>query len=322
MALFKRLIKVEVAGLTFTRPRMTVRVKRHADNSQTTGHVLIYNLAPENASRIYDRGDTIRVQAGYPDTIGTIFEGNIQRARNYRQDLAHITHINLGDMARAASVLGGVSARSYDGPVPVRDIAADLVTDMGLQLGPLNAIAETLTATNYVVAGQSTDALTVLLKRYGLRWFEDNGVVRFRAAGIPQVDATAFGVSPATGLIGVPRTTDEGAEAVMFLNALARIGGIMDILSVALTGRYRIVGLEHNADNWDGPFKTWVDLRGLEWRLDPLRMTGRLRSRWRSQDSSAYGYVATVGSSDTRPTLRGTRAAAVTWRCPKRLGDR
>ena len=60
--------------------------------------------------------------------------------RRPRENLAHITHIELGDAVRSRDTLGGITSRSYDGPVTVRQIAADFVRDMGLTFGPLDAI--------------------------------------------------------------------------------------------------------------------------------------------------------------------------------------
>ena len=131
--LYGRRIQVDVAGLTITKPRMTVQVDRQADNTQSTGSVSIYNLAPQNAERIYQRGTAIEIQAGYPDTIGTIFEGAVQRVRRPRQNLAHITHIRLGYMLRAPQTLNGLTTRAYSEPTAIRQIATDIVTqDMKL----------------------------------------------------------------------------------------------------------------------------------------------------------------------------------------------
>ena len=140
MVLYGRHISVTVAGLVITEPRIRAVVERQADDTETTGHVAIYNLAPTRERQIFERAELIQIQAGYPSTIATIFEGQVQRVRHPRQNLARITRIELGDMVRSVERLGGVTSRSYDGPVPVAQIAADFVADMGLTLGPMDAI--------------------------------------------------------------------------------------------------------------------------------------------------------------------------------------
>ena len=261
--LYGRRILVDVAGLTISRARVSARVERQADETQVTGEVAIYNLTPERAQQIYQRGTHVIVQAGYEGRFGIIFEGPVQRVVRSRQGLAHITHLRLGDMARAPDVLGGVSARTYRGPETVRVIAQDLVQDMGLAAGPLDAIPQTATVTDYTVGGPSTEALTVLLRRVSCRWYVDGSLVLFRRAGLVTAAATLV-VSPETGLVGRPRETDDGAEAVQLLNPQVDIDTVLDLRSQALSGMYRVVGVRHEADNWDGPFVTWTDLRELE----------------------------------------------------------
>ena len=261
VTLFRRLIRIGVAGLVITDPRISVMVERQADSTQTTGHVSIYNLAPAREQQIYQRSTDITIQAGYPGTIASIFSGQVQRVRRPRQDLAKITYIELGDGVHREDTLGGVTARSYAGPVSLRQIAGDFVSDMELQLGPLDAIPITATITDFVWFGPASEGLTVACRKFDVRWFEDDEFVRFRRAAMTQPDAPSLQVSPSRGLIGAPLATDEGAECVMFLNPQAKIGGLLTLSSETLSGRYRIVGLRHEADNWENPFRTWCDLR-------------------------------------------------------------
>ena len=171
--------------------------------------------------------------------------------------------MTLGDQVHNITRIGGVTTRSYDGPVSVVQVAQDIVADMGLVVGPLDAIPGGATITNFVWNGPSQEALTVATKRFDVRWFEDDGVIRFRAINTAQPDAPSVTITPDTGLIGTPQETDEGAEVVMFLNPQVKRGGIMDVRSSALSGRFRTVALRHDADNWSGPFTTWAELRPL-----------------------------------------------------------
>ena len=94
MTLYGRRVRVTVAGLVATQSlRIGFSVERQADATQTTGRVSIYNLAPSRANQIYTRAEAITIEAGYPDTIATIFDGQVQRVRQPRQGLAHITFI-------------------------------------------------------------------------------------------------------------------------------------------------------------------------------------------------------------------------------------
>ena len=149
MALSKRIIETSVAGLRIRNARQTLRIERQADGTQTKGSVLIYNLAPEHSDQIYNRSEFISIQAGYTETVATVFEGNVQRVRRGREGLAYVTRIDLGDMVHAPNNLGGFVMRSYAGPVSLRTIAIDMVLAMGLEYGPLDAIPRNATLTNF-----------------------------------------------------------------------------------------------------------------------------------------------------------------------------
>ena len=205
MTLYGRRISVSVAGLVpedpagIPPPRITVAMERQADETQTTGTVAIYNLAPARQQQIFERQGPIQIEAGYPDTVASIFDGQVQRVRHPRQNLARITIIELGDMVRDAGRTGAVSSRSYDGPVTARQLATDFVADMGLTLGPLDAIPAGATRTDFAWAGPSGAGLTVALSPFNVRWFEDDGVIRFRR-GMPQPDAPTVTISPDDGI--------------------------------------------------------------------------------------------------------------------------
>ena len=253
--LYDRQIIVDVAELTITDPRINFEIERQADETQTTGHVNVYNLSPEHEQRIIDRGEQITIQAGYPETLAQVFDGQVERVTRAREHLAKITRIKLGDMVRSAKRakgLSGVTSRSYDGPVTVRQIVRDLAMDLGLPIGPLDAIPEDATETDWVWSGPTGSALRVVLKGVKCTWYEQDGVLRVNRVGMTQSDAPTIAVSPENGLIDAPIRTDEGAEARMFLNPAVVIGSRIELKSVLISGSWKVIGLRHAGDNWTG----------------------------------------------------------------------
>ena len=264
--LYGRKIKVTVAGLEISEPRIALELDREIDDSQDKGRCDLYNLSIEHAARIHERGGPVRIEAGYPDTLAILFDGQAQRVTKERANLAHITRLHLGDMVRSARRLSGAFARSYAGAVPVRQIAADIVRDgLKLEHGPLDAIPEAATFPDFYWAGDpATAALDALLRRVGCTWFEADGIVRVNCPGHTQADAPRIMVTPQTGLIGTPIETDEGAECRVFLDARIVLGSVLDMRSDALAGAFKVVGTHTTADNWSGSFETRCDLRRLE----------------------------------------------------------
>ena len=274
--LYGRQIRTSVAGLTIDGLRQSLSIERHSDPTQDRGSIAVYNLSTAASNRmipsaatgeIRERGIPITIEAGYPDTMAQVFEGEVQRAIRSREGTNVITRVTLGDQVRHKDRLGGVSNRVYPGLESVRLIAADLIDDMGLMPGPLDAIPDFAEFLDFHWAGRSSaGGLRVLLDGASpslahLRWYEADGVVRFNAPGEAQTDAPTIVLSPATGLIESPIPTDEGAEARTFLNPAIVLGCLIDLRSETLSGMWKVVALRHTGDTWSGQFETGVDLR-------------------------------------------------------------
>ena len=279
--LYKRRITVEVAGLTVKDLRIIAQTERQIDQAQNKGEVTIYNLSPENETLIYERADEVRISAGYPSTEALIFDGFSERVRRVREDLSRQTIIKLGDSVRkAAGTSGGqprlggwLSGLALRGPETIRNIVQRIIDegDMPpLAHGALDMIPSGATANNWAMSGPATVALTTILRRVMLTWFEDNGVIRINKARPPgggaviQSDAPTINISVDTGMIDRPIETDEGAEILMLLNPAVVPGCQLNVQSDTLNGSFKVVGMRHSADNWaTGPFQTWVDLREI-----------------------------------------------------------
>ena len=262
--LFGRKICVDVAGLTITEPRIVLEVSREIDSTQVQGKVDIYNLSKEHAARIRERGGPIVIAAGYPETVAEVFRGVVQRVLHVRENLAHVTRIMLGDQVRQR--LGGVTVRSYEGAVAVRQIAADIADDLSLPLGPADNIPASATYENFYWTGPADAALSALLASVECHWYEADGVIRINRAGMVQSDAPVINLSPDTGLVGTPQRTDEGLRVKMLLNPAVVLGCRINLQSSldGATGSWKPVAISHHGDNWQGTFLTIAELRELD----------------------------------------------------------
>ena len=121
--------------------------------------------------------------------------------------------------------LVGVSNRVYPGVESVRRIATDLIADMGLQPGPLDAIPESATFTDFHWAGfPSAGGLRAVLNGSDpslahLQWHEADGVMRLR---------TAEKVAKLPAPLPPEPTTEQKLAALDLLNAASdRVGAVM-----------------------------------------------------------------------------------------------
>ena len=264
--LYGRKIRLELAGLEIEEPRISVALTRSIDPTQDKGKVEIFNLNPNTAQRIVDRGRHIKVAAGYSAEGAAgpalIFEGRTQRAILERRDLSHVTSLTLGDEVRSSRTLSGHYNAVHEGNVSVRELMIDICS-YGLKLpvshASLELIPKAATFRNfYWPAGSAAGALHALLRPLGMTWFESDGVVRVNVPGRCQPDGPGIIVSSERGMVRSPIDTDEGVEVETLCEPRATLGAEVDLrVSGPRAGVHKIVAIEHALDNWEGAFLTF-----------------------------------------------------------------
>lgn len=265
--LWKRTIEVRVADLALRDLRIAVRLRRKTGEA-ANGTIQIWNLTPDHHARIRHRSRII-VRAGHSGQIGQLLDGVVQEAKHERRRTDVLSTIRVGALHTQERPKGWTSNASYPGTQPVLLIAEELLADfnpvdgVGLVINDPSPLRG-LTVRDFTATTSTASALDKLLDAAGghLTWSENDGVVEFQRSGPSTTTQSApIRLSRETGLLANPIPTDDGVQAVAFLQARARIGGLVSIDSDHHAGSYRIVGIAHSGDNWRGRFETRFDLR-------------------------------------------------------------
>ena len=127
--IWKRKIKVEVAGLTITAPKMKLDIRSDVSKTPTGGEVEIWNLSSSHERRIYDRGGDITVSAGYGDVIGVVFKGVVDRVFRERRNMGHSVRIRVVSKTakREEGRIGGTVSLSLVENTNLRVLVAQIV---------------------------------------------------------------------------------------------------------------------------------------------------------------------------------------------------
>ena len=200
--LWKRVITVEVAGFSITEPKIEIDIKREGTSTPANGHVSIFNLSAEHEQRIYDRGRELTISVGYQGDPAIVFDGVVQRIERERKFQHRVTKISLGGKAVAKEALGGHTQRAYDGEVPLRIIAQDLVADLNVSgggqnftIGSLDPIPSGLKR-EWNFTGTVTSALGILVEGLDVHWYEEDGVICFSEWTKPVAGAPTITLNP------------------------------------------------------------------------------------------------------------------------------
>ena len=241
-----------------------LRRESQPDNPVST--IKVYNLSQESESQIAERGETARLLAGYGEgPLGLVGEGQIRHIVRERSGLDRVATIHLGASDRQRQ--RGAFSHSYEGRVSLALIIRALVEHMGLELDrdslSLLPTGETGVTEDYAFKGKAEDALRELLWPLRLRHYEENGVIRLAQRGVA-ANTRLFVLSEASGMVGTPSVTENGASATMLLNTNILLDQPVRVESSVLQGIFKTSAIVHRGDNRQGEFVTELELKNFQ----------------------------------------------------------
>ena len=241
------------------------RIRRESTDTPADGYVEVLNLTTASEQRIRQRGERVRLEAGYGGEYALLFDGDVRRVERIRGDVDRGVKIHVG--GNVTKQRAAIFNRTYEGTVAVSTIFLDAAQTIGLDVGPLDLIPSDAQLTDFAFQGPTRVLLYLLLHPHGLRYYEDDGVIRITKRG-ESTDDRPDGVlvNENTGMIGTPTVTDDGVRVRTLIDPRLRLDTRMRVESelVDAGARWKIVGVTHQGDNREGAFETIVEGRPLD----------------------------------------------------------
>ncbi len=245
--------------------RIEFELRSELQPTASPSTVKIYNLRRESASLIGDPGQLVEVRAGYGDIRDVrasepVASGDIRRVLHEDTGVDRVTTIVIGGSDRQTSSTIRVE---IPGPVRLREVVRQIIEAMGMAVGPLDAIPDYVQLTDgYSRTGAGMAALRDLLEPRGLTAYEIAGTVHIAGSDQPLAGGV-FDVSERTGMIGSPALTDTGVRVKLALNGALQLDQTVELHSLRLNGRFKVVSIVHRGDNWGGEFVTEIEAKSL-----------------------------------------------------------
>ena len=262
---WKRGVRVTIPGLgPVTQPRIDFELRRHAQDTPSSGSVTLWNLSPSSSNAVADSyGKEITVEAGYDGRLDPISLGQVRRVDFERVGVARRVRIAVGDKRE---ILGdgaerGVTVQSWRGAEWIGTLVQQAVSDLNLETGDTSLLPSDQVI-NFSWSGRSADLLRVLLVPRGIDWYVDGNVVMFtRVNAADPVPPTR--IDPGNGMLGSPLIADDTLQKVrvrLLLNPALSLAAPVSLRSEVRSGEFKIVAIVHRGTNRKGPFYTEVDL--------------------------------------------------------------
>lgn len=286
--LFRRRCAITVNDLRFNSDsvdsfRMTFRVERSSESNANTAEAQIFNLSQTSQGRIAVDKPQFVIEAGYLDTVGTLFKGTAVSVSSSPQKPNIITEIKAADgLNEGRARVTGALAPGAELQQAIRLIAKSI------NVGAKKAIERAKQGdfdgsvkvffNGLTLSGSAKRELDKLAESHGFEWSIQDGELEILLPG-ETIEETAVVVSPTTGLIGSPvrvleekKTNGDTTTKVTgkkptiivirgksLLQAGIRPNRRIDIRSEPVTGLFKIrkvthVGDTHGAE-WSSEFE-------------------------------------------------------------------
>lgn len=216
---------VEIDALGGVGPnslRIAFSVERDHKRAPNNAEVAIWNLSRSNQQALAKLTVVpVQLEAGYADSTGVLFKGDLRCARTRREGTDFVTRVSAGDgesKIRVARI-----SKTFKAGTPIGDVIAELGKSLGVGVGNLNQFrgarlrnGDATLKRPLTVAGASSDELERFCRSCGLEWSVQAGVLQLRENGLPVGSDRGPLLRADTGLVGDVETeratkTENGA---------------------------------------------------------------------------------------------------------------
>ena len=245
--------------------RINFEIKKGLASTPNQGKITVYNLSETTREQLRGDSEKVVLFAGYEELYNQIFTGNIKTITSTRKGPEIETVFVSGDGDKGQK-FGSASLSAVAG-TPLAEAISKIAASMpGVETGQLNGLdGKILGGRGVSFTGSSKILLDALGRAYDFTWSIQDGALETVASGAGAVgaaignSATAYVLSPETGLIGSPEPGDEGKVKVKsLLNPRIKPGRVIKI-DRTLVGRgfYKVDNLTIKGD-----------IEGQDWSIE------------------------------------------------------
>ncbi len=228
-------------------------------SSAKNNDVSFTNLSETTRNFIKKEKQKIEIFAGYKALgVAKIAQGQITDVDKIdRQTTDIITRIKFGESIFDINNL--VFSRSYQGSVTMTSILNDAFVDTTFTFRNIQVIPN-ITFTGFAFHGKTKDLLAKILTPNKINWVVSGDKIIFNTVGQPISTDLVFKIRKSTGMVGVPKPTqNSGVEVKTLLNTTINIGDKINLDSQFIQGEFKVISILHKGSSRAGDFTTTMD---------------------------------------------------------------
>lgn len=244
---------------------ISFNILKSMDNHASSGTISVKGLSREAIASLstaynFETGEFkktyIKLEAGYADSISTIFEGNIIQIDS---DLTN------PDMRIDARVISGAynNQVSEEKAISLKDSTIQQIFDEVAKLNEMTTLIDdnlkTKVIPNYSFYGKPFSHVNALQQNFSRMGniFIDGKTLAFLDKNKGRANSVKTVIDTYSGLVGTPKYSSAGCAIVSLLNNSLQVGGIIELKNTKipkLNGDYVINTLSHKGSNRGNEF--------------------------------------------------------------------
>lgn len=233
------------SGVDYSGMRIRFNIKKTSDSNANEAKIELYNVNPDHATQLLNKGTDILLMAGYEGNEQMIFTGQVRRATRKVEGTDRIILLETGDGDKAlqdATVNKTFTKGSTD-----EQIIKECQSCMGVPTGHQDTVATKPRSRGKTISGKASKELTKVAIKHEAQWSIQDGQLLMLTGDNTRPNAT-FLINDDTGMLGSPEETEDGVKVCTLLNPAYLIGGVAKIEAISYQGGIRIESIEHSGD--------------------------------------------------------------------------
>lgn len=188
--------------------RVEFDVEQTFNKQPNVANVKIYNMSPEQRSLFQDREVTVKLYAGYVNTVDLVFSGDLKKSKSYKDGPDWVTELQCRGGGKE---YGTRTVRHYRPRTRKAKVIKNLFKEMGLEIPKeVDVLLEGITRVyknGKVVGGQAQWQAEKLLLEEGMTWQIRGNRVLVTRHGAPINNSVLTTLNRRTGMLGIPEIT-------------------------------------------------------------------------------------------------------------------
>jgi len=227
-------------GTVISGLRTSFRIERKIGGDLSTAIITIYNASPEIRNDLLTPGTTFGFDAGYKETLSSVFKGIIRNTNAYRDGTDILTQIFAADLN--SQIMPFIS-KTISNSKSLIDLISDLAFEADIDIAVMNIQGESQVG-SITFLTSFRDIMRELAETFDFSWMIYDGLLYVFESETGNTQKPVFEVSAKTGLLETPILTEKGIDVKLLLESSIRPMDIYDVKSGGL--QLSQAGLEFN----------------------------------------------------------------------------